>query len=255
HGLATAYYLASMHGITDVAVLERGWIGGGNTGRNTTIVRSNYGQPANSAFYEHSLKLWEGLSDELNFNVMLSQRGLINTFHTAADREAWIRRYNFMRLRGIDAELLSREDLAERVPAMNLSTDLRLPVLRAVLQPRAGVADLGLSDELNFNVMLSQRGLINTFHTAADREAWIRRYNFMRLRGIDAELLSREDLAERVPAMNLSTDLRLPVLGAVLQPRAGVAHHDAVAWGYGRAAAAKGVGVSQNCEVTGFARE
>jgi len=171
HGLATAYYLAKLHGITDVAVLEKGWIGGGNTGRNTTIVRSNYLLPENRAFYEHSLKLWEGLSRDLNFNVMLSQRGVINTFHSAAEREYWTRRYNGMRLDGIDAELLSRDDLARLVPALNLS-----------------------------------------------------------------------------PA------IRHPVLGAVMQPRGGVARHDAVAWGYARAADRRGVDIVQNCEVTGIDR-
>ena len=169
HGLATAYYLAGNHGITNVAVLERGWLGGGNTGRNTTIVRSNYLLDENRRFYEHSLKLWEGLSRELNFNVMFSQRGVINTFHDQAQRDYWVGRYNAMRLSGIDAELLTLDDLARIAPALNLAPELRRPVL-----------------------------------------------------------------------------------GAVMQPRGGVARHDAVAWGFARAADAKGVDIIQNCEVTGI---
>ena len=106
HGLAAAYYLAKLHGIRKVAVLERGWIGGGNTGRNTTIVRSNYLLDENAPFYEHSLKLWEGLSEDLNYNVMFSQRRVINTCHTPGERETTMRRYNSMRLRGIDASQL-----------------------------------------------------------------------------------------------------------------------------------------------------
>ena len=116
HGLATAYYLARNHGVCNVAVLEKGWIGGGNTGRNTTIVRSNYLVDANAHFYEHSLKLWEGLSAELNFNVMFSQRGLYNLFHSPREREALARRQNAMRLNGIDGELIGREQLKAEVP-------------------------------------------------------------------------------------------------------------------------------------------
>ena len=104
HGLASAYYLAKNHGITNVAVLEKGWLGGGNTGRNTTIVRSNYAQPGNTLFYEHSMKLWEGLSQDLNYNVMFSQRGVVNLAHSDAQRDAFKRRGNVMRLNGIDAE-------------------------------------------------------------------------------------------------------------------------------------------------------
>src|SRR6476620_12628116 len=110
HGLATAYYLAKEHGITNVAVLEKGWQGGGNTGRNTTIVRSNYLLEANAHFYEWSLKLWEGLSQDLNYNVMFSQRGVYNLAHSDAQRDAFFRRGNAMRLNGIDAEWLSREE-------------------------------------------------------------------------------------------------------------------------------------------------
>ena len=172
HGLAAAYYLAKLHGLHNIAVLERCWIGGGNTGRNTTIVRSNYLLDENAPFYEHSLKLWEGLSEDLNYNVMFSQRKVINTCHTPAEREATMRRYNSMRLRGIDAEFLSREDLARIEPAMNLSPDSRFPILCALAQPRGGSA-----------------------------------------------------------------------------------RHDAVAWGYARAADAMGVDIIQNCEVTGIDRD
>ncbi|WP_028600879.1 sarcosine oxidase subunit beta family protein [Ottowia thiooxydans] len=172
HGLATAFYLAKNHGIKRIAVLEKGWLGGGNTGRNTTIIRSNYALRANAHFYEHSLKLWERLSEELNFNVMFSQRGVINLVHSSNERENWVRRYNSMRLRGIDAEVL----------------------------------------------------------------------------GTDA-------LKERVPGLDLAGDGRYPVVGAVVQPRGGTARHDAVAWGYARAADAEGVDIIQNCEVLGIAIE
>lgn len=171
HGLATAYYLAKLHGVGRVAVLERGWIGGGNTGRNTTIIRSNYLLEPNAHFYEHSLKLWEGLSGDLNYNVMFSQRGV------------W-----------------------------------------------------------------------NTCHTPAAVESGVRRHNAMRLNGIDAEFLDREEIAKRAPYLDLSNRPRFPVLGAVCQPRGGVARHDAVAWGFARAADAHGVDIIQNCEVTGFRR-
>jgi methylglutamate dehydrogenase subunit A len=169
HGLATAYYLAKEHGITNVAVLEKGALGQGNTGRNTTIVRSNYLLEPNAHFYEWSLKLWEGLSRELNFNVMFSQRGVINLAHSDAQRDQYRRRGNAMRLNGIDA-------------------------------------------------------------------AW----------------LDRAELAQRVPLLDCSDDARYPIVGGLLQPRGGTARHDAVAWGYARAADARGVDIIQNCEVTGF---
>ena len=140
HGLATAYYLARLHGITRVAVLEKGWIGGGNTGRNTTIVRSNYLLDANAHFYEHSLTLWEGLSADLNFNVMFSPRGVINLAHSASQREACARRGNAMRLNGIDAELLEVDDVAARVPLLDCSPRARFPVAGGLLQPRGGTA-------------------------------------------------------------------------------------------------------------------
>ena len=169
HGLATAYYLAKHHGIRDVAVLEKGWIGGGNTGRNTTIVRSNYLLPANAHFYEHSLKLWEGLSRDLNYNVMFSQRGVLNLAHSDGQMESYARRGNAMRLNGIDAVLLDRD----QVRAM-------------------------------------------------------------------------------VPLLDCSEQARFPVVGGLLQPRGGTARHDAVAWGFARAADAHGVDIIQGCEVTGI---
>ncbi len=172
HGLATAYYLAKEHGISDVAVLEKGWLGGGNTGRNTTIVRSNYMLEANAHFYEHALKLWEGLSRDLNFNVMFSQRGVVNLAHS-------------------DPQL----------------------------------------------------------------DAFSRRGNAMRLNGIDAVMLSRDEVARLVPLLDCSPTARFPVTGAMMQPRGGVARHDAVAWGYARAADARGVDIIQNCEVIGIRRD
>ena len=111
HGLATAYYLAKDHGVRNVAVLEKGWIGSGNAGRNTTIIRSNYLLPGNEPFYELSMKLWEGLEQDLNYNAMVSQRGVLNLFHSDAQRDAYARRGNAMRLHGVDAELLDREQV------------------------------------------------------------------------------------------------------------------------------------------------
>lgn len=140
HGLATAYFLAHYHGIRSVAVLEKGWIGGGNSGRNTTIVRSTYLVDANARFYEHSLKLWEQLTAELNYNIMFSQRGLYNLFHSPREREALARRQNAMRLNGIDGELIEREQLKAEVPQINVSPNARFPVLGAAVQRRAGVA-------------------------------------------------------------------------------------------------------------------
>jgi methylglutamate dehydrogenase subunit A len=171
HGLATAYYLAAEHGISDVAVLEKGWLGGGNVGRNTTIIRSNYLLPANVRFYEHSLKLWEGLERALNFNVMVSQRGVLNLFHSDPQRDAAARRGNQMRLSGVDADLLDRDQVRRLVPLLD-------------------------------------------FETA-----------------------------------------RFPIRGGLLQRRGGTARHDAVAWGYARAADRQGVDIIQNCEVTGILRD
>src|ERR1041385_9208918 len=169
HGLASAYYLAKIHNARSVAVLERGWIGGGNTGRNTTIIRSNYRLPENQRFYEFSLKLWEGLTAELNMNVMFSQRGVLQ-------------------LANSDHEMS----------------------------------------------VLAERG------------------NMMRLTGIDAELLSRSEVARFVPTLDCLNSARFPIHGVLLQRRGGTARHDAVAWGYARAASDLGVDIIQNCEVTGF---
>lgn len=172
HGLATAYYLARNHGITNVAVLEKGYLGGGNVGRNTTIVRSNYMLNANGRFYEHGLKLWEGLSQDLNYNVMFSQRGVLNLAHTPGQMDAYARRGNSLRLNGIDGELLDREQVKKFIPMLDYSENARFPVA-----------------------------------------------------------------------------------GGLLQPRGGTARHDAVAWGYARAADLRGVDMIQNCEVIGFLRE
>ena len=140
HGLATAYYLAKVHGITNVAVVEKGWIGGGNTGRNTTIVRSNYLWTEASLLYEKSLKLWEGLSQDLNYNVMFSQRGVYNLGHTLQDMRDIERRVAANRLNGIDAEIVSAEQIKEAIPNINTSPTARYPILGASLQRRAGVA-------------------------------------------------------------------------------------------------------------------
>ena len=171
HGLATAYYLAKEHGITNVAVLEKGWLGGGNTGRNTTIIRSNYLQDESAAIYDHALKLYEGLSQELNYNIMLSQRGVLNLAHNLHDLRELSRRVNAIRLNGIDSEILT----TEQVKAM-------------------------------------------------------------------------------VPIINTSPHSRYPVLGASLQRRGGIARHDAVAWGFARGADARGMDIIQSCEVTGIKR-
>ncbi|MBT4950974.1 MAG: sarcosine oxidase subunit beta family protein [Pelagibacteraceae bacterium] len=169
HGLTTAYYLAKNHGIKNIAVVEKGWIGGGNTGRNTTIIRSNYLWDQSAAIYDHALKLWEGMSQELNYNVMFSQRGVMNVAHNLHD-----------------------------------------------------VRELK------------------------------RRWNANRLNGIDCEWLTTEEVKKFCPIINTSQDIRYPVLGATLQRRAGTARHDAVAWGYARGADAMGVDIIQNCEVTGI---
>ena len=139
HGLASAYYLAKEHGIANVAVLERGAIGLGNTGRNTTIVRSNYLYPQNNRFYEKSLQLWEGLEQDLNFNVMMSQRGVLNLFHSDSQRDQYARRGNSMRLNGIDAELLDREQVRRLVPILDFD-NARFPIYGGLLQKRGGTA-------------------------------------------------------------------------------------------------------------------
>ena len=140
HGLATAYYLAKVHGIKNVAVIEKGWLGGGNTARNTTIVRSNYLWDEAAALYEHSMKLWEGLSQDLNYNVMFSQRGVLNLGHTLQDMRDIQRRVNANRLNGIDGEVLDAKGVQEIVPILDCSKNARYPVLGASWQPRAGVA-------------------------------------------------------------------------------------------------------------------
>ena len=140
HGLATAYYLAKLHGVTNVAVVEKGYLGGGNTGRNTTIVRSNYLWDEAAHLYEHAMKLWEGLSQDLNYNVMFSQRGVLNLGHTLQDMRDIQRRVNANRLNGIDSEALDTQQVQELVPIMDCSPNTRYPILGASWQPRAGVA-------------------------------------------------------------------------------------------------------------------
>jgi sarcosine oxidase, subunit beta len=172
HGLATAYCLARQHGLTNIAVLERGWLGGGNTGRNTTVIRSNYLHPESAALYDHALRLWKTLARELNYNLMFSPRGVMMLAHTQHD------------------------------------------------------------------VQVSKR------HVHANRAA-----------GVDNEWLTPEQAKEFCPPLNISPELRYPVLGAALQRRGGVARHDAVAWGYARAADALGVDILQTCEVTAIVRD
>ncbi|MEH6652042.1 MAG: sarcosine oxidase subunit beta family protein [Motiliproteus sp.] len=140
HGLATAYYLAKEHNITNIAVLEKGYLGGGNTARNTTIVRSNYLWDEAAHLYEHAMKLWEGLSQDLNYNVMFSQRGVLNLGHTLQDMRDIERRVNANRLNGIDGEVLDTQQVSEIVPIMDCSGNTRFPVMGASWQPRAGVA-------------------------------------------------------------------------------------------------------------------
>ena len=140
HGLATAYYLAKNHGITDVAVLEKGWLAGGNMARNTTIIRSNYLWDESSAIYEHALKLWEGLADELDYPILFSQRGVLNLAHSHTDVRDSVRRVNANRLNGIDAEWLEPDEVAKVCPIVNVSDRARYPVMGATYQPRAGIA-------------------------------------------------------------------------------------------------------------------
>jgi heterotetrameric sarcosine oxidase beta subunit len=168
HGLATAYYLAKQYGIRNVAILEKAWIGSGNVGRNTTIVRSNYLLPGNIPFYELSMKLWEGLEQDFNYNAMVSQRGVLNLYHSDQQRDAYARRGNAMRLHGVDAELLDLDGVKAIAPFLNFD------------------------------------------------------------------------------------DARFPIQGGLLQRRGGTVRHDAVAWGYARAASGSGVDIIQNCEVTGM---
>jgi sarcosine oxidase subunit beta len=140
HGLATAYYLATQHGMTDIAVLERGWLGGGNMGRNTTIIRSNYLWDESAAIYEHALKLWEGLGEELDYDLLFSQRGVLNLAHNLTDVREGVRRAEANRLNGVDAEWLTADEVKAFAPLVNTSPDVRYPVLGATLQRRAGIA-------------------------------------------------------------------------------------------------------------------
>jgi heterotetrameric sarcosine oxidase beta subunit len=171
HGLAAAYYLARNHGLSRVAVLEKGWIGSGNAGRNTTIIRSNYLLDGNIPLYEQAMRLWEGLEQDLNYNAMVSQRGVLNLHHADAQRDAYARRGAAMRLHGVDAELLDAAQVRRMAPFLNFD------------------------------------------------------------------------------------DARFPITGGLLQRRGGTARHDAVVWGYARAADRRGVDIVQNCEVTAVRRE
>lgn len=137
HGLATAYYLSKVFGVRNVAVLEKGYLGSGNIGRNTTIIRSNYLLEGNNPFYEFSMKLWEGLEQDFNFNAMVSQRGVINLFHSDAQRDAYTRRGNAMRLHGVDAELLDRDQLREKLPFLDYE-NARFPIMGGLMQARGG---------------------------------------------------------------------------------------------------------------------
>ncbi len=140
HGLATAYYLAKEHGLRNVAVVERGWLGGGNMGRNTTVIRSNYLWDESAGLYEHALRLWEGLSDELDYDFHFSQRGVLNLAHDEHDVRESVRRVEANRVNGVDSEWLDRAALAEFCPLLNLSPGIRHPVLGATLQRRGGIA-------------------------------------------------------------------------------------------------------------------
>jgi len=140
HGLATAYYLAKNHGITDVCVVEKGWLGGGNMARNTTVIRSNYLLDQSAAIYEHSLKLWEGLEEALGFDMQFSQRGVLNLVHDLGDRRSSMRRVNANRLNGVDAEWLGASDVKDFCSIVNVSPDVRYPVIGGTLQRRGGIA-------------------------------------------------------------------------------------------------------------------
>jgi len=140
HGLSTAHYLAKNHGITDVAVLEKGWLGGGNLARNTTLIRSNYLWDQSATIYEHALKLWEGLEEDLGYPILFSQRGVLNLAHSEQDVRDSVRRVQANKLNGIDAEWVGPDEIAKLCPIVNLSTDIRYPVQGATYQPRAGIA-------------------------------------------------------------------------------------------------------------------
>lgn len=175
HGLATAYYLAKNHGITNVAVLERGWLAGGNMARNTTIIRSNYLFDASAGLYEHALKLWEGLAEELDYPLLFSQRGVLNLAHSLQEVRDAKRRVGANRLNGIDAEWLDPQQVAELCPILNVSPDLRYPVLGGTYQPRAGIAKhdhvaWGFARALDrMGVDLIQNCEVTGFQRAGDR--------------------------------------------------------------------------------------
>ena len=139
HGLATAYYLAKEYGLSSVAVIEKGWIGSGNAGRNTTVIRSNYREPGNIPLYELSMKLWESLEQDLNYNAMVSQRGVVNLFHSDAQRDAYARRGNMMRIHGVDAELLDEAAIRRHAPFLDFDS-ARFPIRGGLLQRRGGTA-------------------------------------------------------------------------------------------------------------------
>lgn len=139
-GLATAYYLAKKYGITNIAILEKGWLGGGNTGRNTTVVRSNYFYPESTRFFDHSLKLYEGLADELNYNIMLSQIGIMTLAHSRHEMDSLRRWSTSMQVQGVDSEFLNRDQVAAEVPIINMSASARYPIVGGFTQRRGGVA-------------------------------------------------------------------------------------------------------------------
>ncbi len=140
HGLATAYYLARNHGITDVCIVEKGWLAGGNVARNTTVIRSNYLWDASAAIYEHSLKLWEGLEDDLDWDLQFDQKGVLNILHHLGEIRSSTRRVEANHLQGVDAEMLDAQQVKEFCPIINISPDVRYPVLGGALQRRGGTA-------------------------------------------------------------------------------------------------------------------
>ena len=184
HGLATAYYLAKNHGLTNVAVLERGWIGGGNTGRNTTIVRSNYLYPESARLYDFSLQLYENLSQALNFNIMLSQRGLIVLAHSRHDLESMSRWANAMRMNGIDADLLTREQVQHLAPDLDMSGNARYPILGGLTQARAGTAR---HDAVAWGYARAASALGSRHHSEL-RGTWISSRRAVRSSGVDTNL-------------------------------------------------------------------
>ncbi|MSZ79792.1 MAG: FAD-dependent oxidoreductase, partial [Actinobacteria bacterium] len=140
HGLSTAYYLAKNHGITNIAVLEKGWLAGGNMARNTTVIRSNYLWDESAGIYEHSLKLWENLEEEVGYEMFFSQRGVMSLAHSVSDLRAKARNYHANKINDIDSEWLTPEQVKEIAPIVNINPDVRYPVLGATYQPRGGIA-------------------------------------------------------------------------------------------------------------------